>query len=377
MQQHKDQQLEALLNKYPHVGVTIIHTTKDEIDYLQVFGKKDLNSCEPLTNNSIFRIASISKVIVALGIMKLVEDGKLDIYEDVSKYLGFPLRNIYYPDDKITLEMIMTQTSSLNDGNDDPHLGYDGVNGPTMEVDLNRLLNDETYEYYTKKTYLNKKPGTYWNYSNFGCGILACIIEKVTGKYFTDYIKEVLLDPLGIDGGYRIEQVKKMNDVVSLYDYSFKDNKFILLRNKDLFLEKMFPKYPLGNNFRGPAGGLFISGTDLSKIMLMLMNKGKYQSFRYLKEETVALMEQIHWQGIASDEAYKAKGLQLLLLDGFSKETLKGHFGFAYGLRSFMLYNTNHGYIFLCNGADYKEYEHGIVKMERDILEYLVNKFEK
>lgn len=371
--QNKDIELEKLLSNYKYVGVSVLHTTKEGIDYYQNFGYQDLESNIPLTDNTIFRIASISKVIVALGAMKLVEEGSLDIHEDVSKYLGFPLRNINHKDVPITLEMIMTQTSSINDGEDET-LGYDGVNGPTFYVDLNQILNNTNYEYYTPKTYLKQAPGTTFNYSNFGCGILACIIESVTGELFTDYIKRVLLDPLSIDGGYRVDQVEKVDDIASLYIPSA--DGFNLCRNKELFFQKLFPKYPIGNNFRGPAGGLFISSKDLSKIMIMLMNKGIYQDFRYLNEDTVKLMEEVHWHGVASDKSYKAKGLQLHLLDGFSKEILKGHFGNAYGLRSFMLYNENNGYIFLCNGADYQEEVENFVKLETELLHYLVDKFE-
>ena len=162
--------------------------------------EEDIDVCE----DTIYRIASISKVIVALGAMKLVEEGKLDIYEDVSKYLGYTLRNPNHPDKKITLEQIMTQSSSITDGFDDPDKGYDAVNGPSVYVPLKEILTNPDYEYYNPKTFLNAEPGEQWLYSNFGCGILACIIEKVSGKLFTDYIKEVLLDPLEIDGGFRV-----------------------------------------------------------------------------------------------------------------------------------------------------------------------------
>lgn len=369
----EDKELKKILDNYEYAGINIIHATKKEIDYNVFYGYKSIEEKSLIDEDTIYRIASISKIEIALAVMSLVEKGLLDIYTDISNYLGFKVRNPKYPEVFITIEMLMTQTSSINDGDYEAGLGYDGVNGPIIDVKLEDLLNNTNYKYYTSKTYLDACPGTLWRYSNFGCGILACIIEKVSGMPYIEYVKKVLLDPLDIDGGYSIKQVKSLDKVASLYEW---DNKLILERDINMFNEYCYPVYELGNNFRGPAGGLFISPKNLAKIMMMLMNKGIYNGVRILKEETVCEMFKIHWQGIASDPQYKKKGLQLILLDGYSKETLKGHFGCAYGLRSFMLFNEEHGYIFMCNGANYKEFQEHMVLMEKEVLLYLVKKFE-
>ena len=354
----------------------MLHTTKDCVDMCVCLGKQDIEDDIDATPDTIYRIASVSKIIVALGAMKLVEQGKLDIYEDVSKYLGFTLRNPKHPDKKITLEQIMTQSSSITDGFDDPHKGYDAVNGPSIHVPLKEILTNPEYEYYNPKSFLDAAPGEKWLYSNFGCGILACIIEKTAGKLFTDYIKEILLDPLGIDGGFRAEQVVKKDKIASLYD--FNDTGYRKLRTKDQFLKYMFPIYPIGDNFRGPAGGLFISPMDLSKITRMMMNKGTYEGKEIFKEETILEMEKVHYDGYIYDKQYKAKGLQLCHLPFYTKEPLLGHFGTAYGLKSFMFYNRDNGYIFMCNGSNYKiNPDKNISYLQNDVFEYLTKKYEK
>lgn len=370
----KDLKLQEILKDYNYIGLTLLHATKDGgIDYLVTNGYRDLESKAKITDDTIFRIASISKIEVAIAIMQLVEKGLINIYDDISKYLGFTLRNPNYPSDIITIEQVMTQTSSISDGCCDVK-GYDGVNGPDFFVDLERLLTDPSYEYYTDKTFLKKHPGETWLYSNFGCGILACIIEKVSGEMYSDYIRNHILLPLGIDGSFRVCDIIHQDDIASLYEYD--NGKFTKVRDQYIFNKVMFPKYPLGNNFRGPAGGLFISVKDLAKIMLMMMNKGIYNGVRILKEETVNEMERVHWKAWSYDPNYRAKGLQLNLLDYASKETLKGHTGGAYGLRSFMFYNSNNGYILMCNGADYKQLEDHMAKLQEILLTYLVNKFE-
>lgn len=355
---------EKIINKYQYVGLTTLVRNKDKV-YISTHGYQNLETKEKIDENTIFRIASISKVVVALGIMKLYEEGKLDIKEDISKYLGYHVRNPYFPNNKITLEMLMTQTSSISDGNDNS-LGYDGVNGPLIDVKLQDLLTNKEYKYYYEKTFKKFVPGTHFEYSNFGCGVLACIIEKVSGMYFSDYIREKILLPLDIDGSYRIFDIINKDKVASLYGY--KNNQFEVIRNLQMFLDKEYPKYELGNNFRMAAGGLFISIKDLDKIMNLLMNEG----FPIFKNSTIKYMKEIHWQGISDDPQYKKKGLQLLILDGYG-ETLYGHFGDAYGLRSYMLFNNKRGYIFLCNGANFNYItSKGITDIQEDSLQFMV-----
>ena len=368
------------MNKYKYSGVNMLLFIKDEILESTSLGYASIENKTPLALDNIFRIASISKVVVALAIMKLVEEGKIDVEEDISKYLGYKVRNPHFPDDVIKVKYVMTQTSSISDANQKDK-GYDGVNGPSMHVSLQDLLTNENYEYYTPKTYLNHKPGTYFEYSNFGCGILACIVEKVTGKYFTDYIREVVLLPLGLDASFRADDINNPDKIASLYYFEYDPPK--LSRDKDMFMRYVFPRYPLGDNFRGPAGGLFISALDLMKIAQMLMNKGTYNGIQIFKKETVELMEKEAWRGIAEDDgSYKAKGLQLHLLEldfwPYKGEMgLKGHFGFAYGAMTFMFYTKDFGMIFFCSGTNSNTRTDGIRTMEYDAFEEILRLWKK
>jgi CubicO group peptidase (beta-lactamase class C family) len=145
------------------------------------FDKKILS-----TKDSIYRIASISKVIVAIGLLKLYEEGLVDLDVDISKYLGFNVRNPLFPDDIITLRMILTQTSSITDDGtfeNGLYKGYDGSNCTDDFIKLEELLTPGSKHFF--KGYSNHKPGSTFIYSNLGCGILACVCEKITNKYFS------------------------------------------------------------------------------------------------------------------------------------------------------------------------------------------------
>ena len=353
------------------VGSTLIVVNGNDTKEL-AYGYASLEKQAPMSVDTVFRIASISKTVAATGIMKLYEEGKIDLEADISNYLGFTVRNPHHPNIPITLEMIMTQTSSITDGKDESYNnttnGYNGVNGTNLEVSLQDLLQEDG-KYYIPETFDKDIPGTHFIYSNFNCGIMTCIIEHVTGKYFTEYIREVILLPLGLDASFDIKDIKSRN-IASLYDPE--KGKIELMRDYDMFMEKRYPRFPLGENFRGPAGGLFISPRDLTVFMRMLMNRG----YPLFKPETIDLMLDKHWEGTEEAGYYRAKGLQVLLLDHYGC-LLKGHFGDAYGVRSFMLFNEEKqiGIIYMTNGGMYERRSIGIDNVQDEIIKAFLEKY--
>lgn len=361
------------IKNFEMVGSSVVYLDKNNEVHFIESGYSNLEKNIPTNNKSIYRIASISKVIVAIGVLRLYEKGLVNLDSDISKYLGFKVRNPKFPDDIITIRMLMTQTSSIiDDGNfiDGIYKGYDGANSTDDYIKLEDILTYGSLRYY--KTFSDYKPGTNFIYSNLGCGILACICEKVTNIYFTEYIKNELLLPLGIYSGFRLEDLKEPNYLVNHYIY--KNGDFKLYRDYNSFKKVQCLRYPIGDNYRGVAGGLYISAIDLSKIMQMLMNKGIYNDVRILKESTVSEMEKVQWNGTPLDPTYRKKGLQMIIMDQFTKEPLYGHFGNAYGLRSFMLYNKNGGLIFLCNGANFITDEEHMTIVQEKVIRFLVGK---
>lgn len=362
---------EKFLKKYKVIGASSIICDKEGIINSAYYGYQDRENNIKTTANTIYRVASISKVIVALGVMHLVEEGIIDINEDISNYLGYSIRNPYFPNDVITIKMLMTQTSSLNDAGDGEK-GYYGSQSGYIDIPLNDLINDNGSRYFTPAVWNNTKPGTTWNYCNFGCGILACIIEKCVGYRFCEYIKDILLKPLDIKSGFRLNDIEDVNNLAVHYLYNEQNDNFEIYRNYDSFLKYQSKIFSLGNNYTGVAGGLYIKATDLSKIMILLMNNGKYQGMRLFEESTIKEMKKIHWQGDSYDNAYRKKGLQLVNLE-IDEVSLLGHFGNACGLRSFMLFDDKKGIICIINGADYLGNEDHLTKLLADIIKYMYN----
>jgi len=97
------------------VGISVAVVKNNKIIYTHSFGRKDVESNQPLTDDCIFRIASISKSFSSTSIMQLAEAKKLSLNDDISKLIGFKIRNPKYPETIITLRMVLSHRSSIND----------------------------------------------------------------------------------------------------------------------------------------------------------------------------------------------------------------------------------------------------------------------
>lgn len=342
------------------VGAQSVFVKDGEIVERCVYGYQDWENKVPSTNKTIYRIASISKTVGAIGLMQLYEKGLFDLNGDISDILGFTLRNPNYPDKVITPVMIMTQTSSILDGYDDENpkynniiKAYNGVNGTNIEVSLKDLLTNKECKYYSDLSFGDYEPGAKFNYSNLGCGIMACMIEKLSGELYSEYMINHVFKPLGLDASFVANDIKRKENIANLYLPS--DDGFVICKSADSLIKGGYKKWPLGDNFRGPAGGLFIDMDDLTKIMMMFINRGEVDGVRLLKEETVDLMYQSHWFGSGDGDGYRAKGLQMKILHNFDNEdvVMRGHTGGAYGVRSYMYFNQKYksGAIFITNGG--------------------------
>ena len=173
-----DAQAEKIFRAHKTTGGTVLVAKDGEIVYRMNYGFKDKKRQISVDDQTHFRVASVTKMVSAMYVMQLVEQGLVDLDADVSDYLGFSMRNPHYKDTLITLRMLMTHTASVS--------RKSGIRGRTLES----LLG-------TKSTslYLNAMPGKKYVYSNLGAGIMGSIIESVTGKNINDAVTEGIFQP--------------------------------------------------------------------------------------------------------------------------------------------------------------------------------------
>ncbi len=171
--------------KPPAYGVTVsVAFDADRPDTIQVKGFADPVTRRAATADDPVRIASISKLITALGVMRLVEAGVLDLDKDVSDWLGWPLRNPAFPDAPITLRMLLSHQSSLTDDAD-----YIIPLGETLE---NRLGDPRAWD-------ATHRPGSYFRYTNLNFPVVASVMENASGERFDQLMARLVFVPLKLD----------------------------------------------------------------------------------------------------------------------------------------------------------------------------------
>lgn len=309
-------------------------------------GAADRATGRPANAQSPVRIASISKLVVALGVMRLVDYGTLDLDRDVSDYLGWPLRNPAFPDVPITLRLLLSHRSSLTDD-----AGYVIPLGESLRA---RLADPRAWD----KVH---GPGSDWfHYTNLNFPVVASVMEKATGERFDHLMHRLVLAPLGLSACYNWSpcSAQEAAQVVVLYRANgdvAKDDLHGALpacpvevtpgHNCDL------SAYRPGENgaLFSPQGGLRINMMDLARIGQMMARGGK----GFISAPAFAQMIRPQWRfdgtnGLGEngegDGFFCAYGLAVQTLaeggkgcrDDLFGDGVKriGHAGDAYGLKS-------------------------------------------
>jgi len=348
-----EQDLRAIMKQLDMVGLSVAVVKKGEIIYTNSFGLKDMESNIPLSNQHIFRIASISKSFSATSVMQLMEAKKLSLDDDFSDLIGFKIRNPKYPNTVITLKMVMSHTSSINDSQG--YFNLDVIN-PAKNMDWAKCYND--YE-----------PGKGYQYCNLNYNMVGTVIEKKSSERFDQYVKHHILDPLKLYGGYCIDSLDN-NLFATLYAYDSATKKFTSSPSAYAPRREEINNYVMGYTtpIFSPTGGMKISATDLAKYMIMHMNGGNYKGVKIISKKSARLMQ----TKISEEEGY---GLAISNLDDLiAGKVMTGHTGSAYGLYSAMFFQPKEkfGIVLITNGCN-TQVENGIQQVHRLIINSLYN----
>lgn len=315
-------------------------------------GIADRRTGRKITPDDPIRVASVSKIATALTVMRLVEQGKLDLDADVSAVLGWTLRNPAFSDRPITLRMLLSHTGSLRD------------NGENYVVRFGKAIRPQAQDPGSFDP--DHPPGSYFHYSNLNFGLVGTIIERATGERFDRVARREVLGPLGLDACFNwgtCSQSAAARAVV-LYD---EDGSAILddlggkLPACPVFFEPgtscTLESYKPGSNgaLFSPQGGLRISATGLTVIGRMLLNDGRHGGHSFLSPASVQAMTSPAWtydgnNGATDDGFYCSYGLAIQLLPVAGSgcrddltgtgRRLIGHAGEAYRVRSGLWFDT-------------------------------------
>jgi CubicO group peptidase (beta-lactamase class C family) len=325
-------EIKEMMKELDVVGLSVAVVKKGKIIYNNSFGLKDIATNTPLTNDDIFRIASISKSFSATSIMQLVEAGKLSLDDDFSKLVGFTVRNPKFPQTVITLRMIMSHTASINDSQ-----GYFSLD----------VIDPSKGAGYTK-CYNDYKPGTKYQYCNLDYNMTGTVIERISGERFDNYVRNHVLKPLNLYGGYCVDSLDS-NRFATIYDY---DSTKKLVPSPGAYdpRRQEIQNYVMGYStpIFSPTGGMKISAADLARYMTMHMKHGKYKGVRIISKKSSRIMQSV----VAQKEGY---ALAIMHTDKLIPgKKLTGHTGSAYGLYSAMFFNAKEkfGIVVITNGCN-------------------------
>lgn len=265
-----------ILHDLPSISACAIKN--DAIVWEKSYGYSNAEEQIPATSETIYHVASVSKLIVATAFMQLVEQGLINIDADINNYIPISLRNPKFPDIPITSRMLLTHSSSVTWPQTYQEAKglwdrFEHGNAPSLSEWIPQFLVPGG-EYYNSAVWKDTKPGEFELYSNIGTNILAYIVEQLTGEDFRNYCTSNIFIPLNmINTSYNYPDLDE-EKVAILYSHN---NSVI-----ESFDERIYA-----------SGLLKTSVEDLSHFIISYINGGIYKGNRILEESTVNQMLEI------------------------------------------------------------------------------------
>ncbi|MES2792620.1 MAG: serine hydrolase domain-containing protein [Planctomycetota bacterium] len=278
MQQYVDDHLIA--------GAVTVIGSKDGIASLEAFGQQNIAQSKPMPRDALFRIASMTKPITAMGIMILVEEKKLAVDDPVEKYIPeFAGQKLVVsreggnvtlgaPPRPITIRDLLTHTSGLPGG----------FPAPYTDAHFKRQLTLKQTVEISAQQPLDFAPGSKWSYCNAGIDTLGRIIEVVSGQSFENFLAKRIFEPLGMKDTTFYPTDEQLTRLAGLYDQ--KEGKL------------QYVEYAIMGPTRGakhpiPAGGLYSTGADIAKLYQLMLQKGSNGPLHILSANSVAEMTKV------------------------------------------------------------------------------------
>jgi CubicO group peptidase (beta-lactamase class C family) len=282
-------EMQALVDRNQLAGVVTMVAKDGKVVHFESAGKRDLESGDAIRKDSIFRIYSMTKPITGVAMMILLEEGKWQLNDPVSKHIP-EFANLKVakvnpqngtmtqvaPDHPMTMRELMSHSGGLSYG------VFGNTQVDKMYTDVNVLNRDEPMQAMIDKLAkipLLHQPGERWHYS-VSVDVQGYLVEKLSGQPFAEFLKQRIFDPLGMKDTAFYVTPDKLNRFVSFYTYD-KDRKFVPHPGPDYSKN---PALPSGG------GGLVSTATDYMRFCQMLLNGGELDGKRVLSPLTVQLM---------------------------------------------------------------------------------------
>lgn len=296
----------TLLDKYKIHGASVAVINNGKIDWTKTYGFVDANHTEKVTKETLFQSASIGKIITALVALKLVEEGKLDLDEDINNQLkSWKLTtNKITEKNPVTLRHLLSHSSGLTD--DYGFLGYP----PHKEIpSILQILNRQSPSKNTKALVVKTIPGKVERYSGGGYLIAQLLIEENSGMSFENCVQKYIFDPLEMTNStYNYHPDKTSNSSIANGHKS----------NGKALKKKKYHIYP-----EKAAAGPWTTAEDLGRLIIGIQNNAVLTS----ETSKQMLSPQINQKGLGLN----LKGIEKPTAFWHAGQNL-GYTGLLYGL---------------------------------------------
>jgi CubicO group peptidase (beta-lactamase class C family) len=251
-------------------AVSIAAIRNGAIDWSRAYGVSSLDGA-PISTGTLFGAASISKPVTALGVLKLVEEGKIDLDTNVNTYLKrwkIP-ENEFTAKQKVTVRELLNHTSGIGTHNGE-------IYDPSTPIPALLQVLEGKSPARTPPVRVEAIPGTRFAYSNSGYLVLSLLIEDVTGESFAEYMKRTVLDPIGMKHSTFDAPLPREWQAHAATAYAA-DGKSAVPPSK--FVEPNLA-----------AGGLWSTPADLARLLLEVQGEYDGKSHKVLHQQTIRMM---------------------------------------------------------------------------------------
>ncbi len=273
-------------------GLSVAVVKDDELVYERAFGFANGPAKIEATPKSIYRWWSLTKILTAMAIFQLHERGRLDIEDEVRRYLPF-FRTTFRGDEAPTIRLrhLLNHSSGL------PNLRLEVLRWMHPEDAEGNNANELIAENFERFSRLRAPPGRRGRYSNFGYLLLGAVVEKVSGQSYEDYVVENILNPLGMNlTGFTIGEAMRPHIAAGCHPLvNFQTIFLPAIRDFDAYVQEfengriwLAPFYLDANAYGGAMGPV----TDATRLLRALLNEGELEGRSVLAPETARMMLQ-------------------------------------------------------------------------------------
>lgn len=269
------------MEKADVIGMQAASIRQGELVWYGSFGLKEWQTEKEVNDSTLFQIASCSKPVTSLGIMLLYDRGLLDLDDDVNGYLPYEIRNPHYPEEAITLRMLLTHTSSLRDDWDTLYPLYTLPEGGDSPLELSYFVR-EYFEkggvyYKPEKNFANERPKSSYAYCNMGYATLGVVIEEISGLSFPEFMRKEIFTPLGMNSSYwHLKDIPHDNIA---RPHRMRPSTKKEPHDPEVLNHFGYPSYPDGQ--------LRTTVQDYAQIVKLMVNSGQLNGETFMKASTI------------------------------------------------------------------------------------------